>query len=824
MRCGPRPWPGRGVRRTRPRSFYSIFRDAADSDLVNSTATHSPPNLDQIVDQLHDAIGRHDLDAADRLVAGFKQPYPVKLLEPIGALHVVRQRWAQAAEVYGRIRFPAKNIEALRRYAANLAALQECHPHAYKVVIEAPEAGQYEIDDERVGLPTIVRIHPDGRCSPVIAGASPQEQMAATFKVMEQAKKPTTGLGLAGIGDGHILANILKRFPPDHLGIELPLVVIEPDPDLVRAVFLLHDLSGEDGPIRSKRVEWFIGPRWASQFEAVCLKDLCMIPPTVVAQLSPHSAAICQTLSDVYNSVIGEPSQRIYEEATRDYLTRTPEQWAQIIRGQAGRPPRVLFVTSRFTTVLQYSTRDTADAFERLGWQTHVMIEPAPYRRLTGAQFSQAMRDFRPDLVFMIDYLRNGLPTALPSHVPFVCWVQDDLHHLMQPSAGRSVGPRDFILAPAPVLYVQAFEYPLRQCIYVDKLTRLPSRPSTWTSDGDDLVFVSNASKTSQQVVDEMLGDAKPGDLTQQLLRECCGRMIAAYDRGQTLYSPNEVEKIVIVAGQSLSIRGIDKANCTKITLRLFNSLNNALYRQQAVRWAAEVAEELGLSLALYGKGWDSNPDFAPFARGPVKYGPELEELTRRSKINLQIVPFSCLHQRLLDGLVAGGFFLIRHHPMDQLHQLTSRFMRTLPEDVRNLAAARAGLSRRGRDELESMLKLGKSTQLDATDDPVAVYRRHQQGGSGFLYEPLPRWSDVTFNDRDTLRSQVLRYLNNPGLCRQVMDEQRRFVESTRTYEVGLKRVVERIAVLLEEESSISDPAGLAQPPTSQATLEAHSS
>ena len=44
------------------------------------------------------------------------------------------------------------------------------------------------------------------------------------------------------------------------------------------------------------------------------------------------------------------------------------------------------------------------------------------------------------------------------------------------------------------------------------------------------------------------------------------------------------------------------------------------------------------------------HPDFAPFARGPVKYGPELEALTRRSKINFTLEPFfSVSHQRLVD-------------------------------------------------------------------------------------------------------------------------------------------------------------------------------
>src|SRR4030095_12213459 len=97
----------------------------------------------------------------------------------------------------------------------------------------------------------------------------------------------------------------------------------------------------------------------------------------------------------------------------------------------------------------------------------------------------------------------------------------------------------------------------------------------------------------------------------------------------------------------------------------LTHPFHDALYRPQGLRWARAGAKELGLSLGLYGNGWDAHPEFARCARGPIAYGDELRDLTRRSAINLQIVPSLCLHQRLLDGLAAGGFFLVRENPND---------------------------------------------------------------------------------------------------------------------------------------------------------------
>ena len=73
-----------------------------------------------------------------------------------------------------------------------------------------------------------------------------------------------------------------------------------------------------------------------------------------------------------------------------------------------------------------------------------------------------------------------------------------------------------------------------------------------------------------------------------------------------------------------------------------------------------QYAIELGLALQMTNIIRDVGKDLED---GRI-YLP-LEDLTRRSRINLQIVPFITLHQRLLDGLVAGGFFLVRDNPAD---------------------------------------------------------------------------------------------------------------------------------------------------------------
>src|SRR5690606_7677620 len=72
---------------------------------------------------------------------------------------------------------------------------------------------------------------------------------------------------------------------------------------------------------------------------------------------------------------------------------------------------------------------------------------------------------------------------------------------------------------------------------------------------------------------------------------------------------------------------------------------------------------DAGYDLALFGNGWSEHPTLGRHARGSVENGPALAKLIRQSRINLQLTASRACHQRLYDGLQAGGFFLLpRNH------------------------------------------------------------------------------------------------------------------------------------------------------------------
>ena len=125
----------------------------------------------------------------------------------------------------------------------------------------------------------------------------------------------------------------------------------------------------------------------------------------------------------------------------------------------------------------------------------------------------------------------------------------------------------------------------------------------------------------------------------------------------------------------------------------------------EAERQAAEIAERHGLSFGLYGAGWEKHPELGPHARGTIDYGRDLEALTQQTRINLQLEPFiPTQHQRLLDGLAAGGFFLSRwRHNVDPLLRRALPLLDGLGSEIATMQQARNVLGDGAFAELEQL-------------------------------------------------------------------------------------------------------------------------
>jgi hypothetical protein len=705
--------------------------------------------------------------------------------------------WPAAAAAY-RAAAPTQSdlmqipvTDQLRRnLALNMAEIQAARPELFQAICSAPADNRFGIAVTPSGRPTVSFRDSTGKTVNLCDGPDPLAYLAAVRANIKPAVDAGHCLALLGLADGYLLTQLARHPVKYAFGREQCIHVFEPNVANLTMVLMLHDLAGATGPFRQDRFRFWIGRDCTEQFGAGTQADPALPFPMMTLMSAPDGPG----LSPRVQAAIDRANQQM-ESLRRSVHTRaravTLERLVDATSANPSRPPRVMLLTTRQTTVLQYSTQDLAAAFGNLGWEAKILIEPNAYSALTLPALHRMMLDHDPDLIVQLDHIRAEHRDAFPPEVPFLCWAQDHLPNLTTISAGKSQGPLDFFLTCLGPWFVRRYEYPPESIVPLNKLTRIPQLPGEWSSDGPDLAYVSNASRPPEQALSEMKRaySALPNmgvviDLAYQ-------RMLALYSRGEAVHGSDGCVKLITAAAGEA---GVDVASIPhELPVDLFERVNNLLYRQQALTWVAETADELGLTLEIYGSGWESHPRFARYARGYVGYGEDLERLTRSARVNLQIVPYSALHQRLLDGLAAGGFFMVREHASDTALPALCRFVRRhVPASLRNLEEAMEALPAAQAQELRRHAD-ANAYLLDRMDALELARTVPEMGIHDDDSELPPRLSEVSFDSKRQFAERLKVFLADADLRRGIMLEQRAAIAAKLSYEAGLRRVLERV-------------------------------
>lgn len=726
------------------------------------------------------------------------------LLQAAAQLYMKRRMWSDAAQMLGRVRGDDLGVQLQLRFARNMAALQEHRPDVHRLLVATPASSAYRIAASRTRQLTVALDDGKGNLTSLSAGDDPLGSVAQVVDQLTETEQVGQTIGLYGIGDGYLLKHLAQHPPKLFLDGQQVVYLVEPEPLAVIPCLMIHDYTGPDGPIAQPRFQWFIGPTCTKDLESRVAEDPYLPLPVTTISQCPRAVEVNAEVMGVIQRVLAAQEQD-QERARAYYAQLSDEELGAVFGPNPPRQPRIMLITTRFSTVLQYATRDAAEAFEALRCQVRLIIEPSPYHRMQRPMLTRTLAEFRPDLVFQIDHLRHEHDGLFPPQLPFLCWIQDHLPNLTNAQAAAKIGPRDFVLCAMAGMYMRRYGYPQRQCLYTYKLTRVPQLPSAWDSDGDDLAYVSNASQTPQRLTERVLGMFKDAPMLQNLVRACCQRILNLYQQGQSLALHREIRPVVEQVEREVGLTITDAGLRQQVVDALFDYLNSPLYRQQGLGWAAAVAERMGLSLAVYGSGWEQHPRFARFARGPIEYGHALEQMTRRTRINLRLEPFFCIsHQRLLDGLVAGGFFLSRSHLSDTANQELANFIVAhLTPSVRSVEAARAALASEHRAEFERVLEPAK--YMEEFGDPVELVGGIIQAGMLLPGKrTLPHIDEISFRDERTLQERIERFVGDADLRRGIADTQRRVVEERSSYGAALRRLLDQVGSLIAAEGQIS--------------------
>jgi hypothetical protein len=339
-----------------------------------------------------------------------------------------------------------------------------------------------------------------------------------------------------------------------------------------------------------------------------------------------------------------ESTAEHYQALERRYQGH-PERLRETL-ASAARPLRIALMTSRYTTVLQFVTRDLAEAFESLGHRCQVLCEARAGEELVSHGVAQELLAFEPDFLFVIDHIRPEYQDLLPSGLPVVTWVLDELPALKDPRLIAQLGALDLTYG-----FNGAIERSFRELGYpwvgrlpfaVNSALYFPEPPA---ADASGIAFTTHIGQFDRDPSEV------PG-LNRKLL--------ARFDELPEI--PLEMGKIRPLLRESLAELNHPASFAEETTL-LYHALQVA--RQHDRQRVAERVLDSGLPLAVYGLGWDSLPRFAGRAHPSVAPGAELRRVYRQHRAVLHINRGCNIHPRVLETLACGGLVFARWDPVD---------------------------------------------------------------------------------------------------------------------------------------------------------------
>lgn len=698
-----------------------------------------------------------------------------------------------------------------RQFESNLAAARGCHAWASEVEA-AWRTTPLELHQTREGNPLAF----DASAGAVGCWMPAFGRLRAMQTVDEiRAKverRVVSPIAFDGVGLGSQVGVFHEATQDTMLGASPLLYVVEASWLALAAA--MHACDWRE-ILADRRVVWCVGPQANEQFEqAIRERPTAPVPQNILlSPLWPGGAP------SRVRDIVGE-QQALFESDVNGlrstlaarYQARDISWWADRFRSAlSGRGPalRVLAQTSRFTTVLQYSTRDAMQALAEIGCETRTLIEADDHSFVSPRESLGTIRDFDPDLILLVDHTRRSQSANFCEGIPFVTWVQDRLGWLFDRESGRAMGPLDFCMGQSAGELTSRFGYPAdrffscEMATHAASLARRPDRPDP-AEFACDLAYATHASEPPAlfHQLTRQRAQSPPESKWMDAVYES---MLTLSQRGMlngSLHFDVFADRIALQLGFTIdaTLRG-------RLVAEYVRPLADRFLRHQTAEWAANWARRNGGTFHLYGNGWDRLEQFAPFARGPLAHGWQLGAAFRSAKVNLHAGCNPALHQRVLDGLAAGGFFLIRKHGADVSHRVARALFDWMashnPEFPINISSSDLPPGIRSEFlELRRFNGYGPDEPMILTrlvfDHFQRLFVTNEVQLAGQVWPEIDR---IVFATEEDFASRIDHYLKNEAEREAIAGSMRRVALDRYSYESLMQRLLVWMADRLEEQS-----------------------
>ncbi len=600
---------------------------------------------------------------------------------------------------------------------------------------------------------------------------------------------------VTGIDQGWIWQFLYDLPPNDPMqpGHRPPLYLLAGTIEQLWTMIHFHDWKEL---LADPRVRLFAGPDAVQQLRESLLQNMVVPWPkmsmTIDATLWPTGTTLDAMLTEA-NAPL---SARLATAKTRLrelYSWTTPETIATRLR--SGEPLRILGITSRYTTFLQHSMRDWLSAFDRLGHQTRLLIEGEDYQCNNNLVFADVCGEFQPDLVLMIDHYRSEFG-GLPDAAPCVMWVQDMLPNIFSNEAGAAQTDRDYCVGFGRLHLSTRCNYPAGRFLPTpmgindERFALGEASADELKQFGCDVSYVSHASTPADVLIKNQI-DRLGSPAAVRFFKDVFDRMRGHYDSGGLILSEPVLRRLIDQSLQTAKCN-LDKENYSTVHSFLTTQVNNAIVRHQTLLWLSD----LGIDLHLYGRGWENHPRLRRHAKGIADNKAQLRSIYLASKINIQVTPFGAVHQRLMDGLACGAFFLVRYNQGDAVGTLHKQVWEWCCRN--NIQSEQQLRSQAPAEICEVMTAIDQLLRFELASNDMKLFDILQVvADSDFMISAStvwPEYGDVSFATRDELSSKLSKYMDAPAERRRIALSMRERIIERASYRGISQRLLNFIA------------------------------
>jgi len=369
-----------------------------------------------------------------------------------------------------------------------------------------------------------------------------------------------------------------------------------------------------------------------------------------------------------------EEETRQWQQKNADYYNALDDaKLAENISGQAGRKPRLLMPTHSSSTVVQFSTRDTSKAFEKMGWETTILSMD---RDLSPWRLTKTIHDFKPDVLLFINHLRTEDENLdlYPDNLMFITWIQDAMPIVNRRDSAekwnKTAKERHRDLLMGYTAQLKKFGYLEDRLIQNSMIVDTDTfKPVDLTDEQQikyncDICFATNRSKPTEEIIrNDLLKLLEPLGFSSNCLKEIEDMLWKHYRDEESITTTTELRGFLLTNVDQFReiFDKLDQDDQDNTIDRIFWQLNDVIYRHIVLEWLDEYARQHpDFKFNLYGKGWENHPRFNKYARGPVSHGPELNVAYNAADCCLHLNSIEGNHQRLLEIMAGNSIPLTR--------------------------------------------------------------------------------------------------------------------------------------------------------------------